>query len=63
MNINSHIGFNKDANPDVVGTLRAAIEKINGAQNTKQKPTLAQIKLRMGWRTTTVCSAGGTSND
>ncbi|HMH34560.1 MAG TPA: metallophosphoesterase [Puia sp.] len=25
----SHIGFNKPANPDVVGTLRAAIEKIN----------------------------------
>ncbi|HYR57606.1 MAG TPA: metallophosphoesterase [Chthoniobacteraceae bacterium] len=25
----SHIGFNKEANPDVVGTLRAAIDKIN----------------------------------
>ena len=25
----SHIGFNKPANPDVVGTLQAAIEKIN----------------------------------
>jgi plastocyanin len=25
----SHIGFNKDANPDVVGTLKAAITKIN----------------------------------
>jgi Icc protein len=25
----SHIGFNKPANPDVVGTLEAAIEKIN----------------------------------
>jgi hypothetical protein len=25
----SHIGFNKPANPDVVGTLRAAIDKIN----------------------------------
>jgi plastocyanin len=25
----SHIGFNKDANPDVVGTLQAAISKIN----------------------------------
>ena len=26
----SHIGFNKPANPDVVGTLQAAISKING---------------------------------
>jgi 3',5'-cyclic AMP phosphodiesterase CpdA len=25
----SHVGFNKPANPDVLGTLRAAIEKIN----------------------------------
>src|SRR5713101_9465885 len=25
----SHIGFNKPANPDVVGTLKAAIDKIN----------------------------------
>ena len=26
----SHMGFNKAANPDVVGTLKAAIDKING---------------------------------
>ena len=26
----SHIGFNKPANPDVAGTLKATIEKING---------------------------------
>src|SRR5207253_8483636 len=26
----SHMGFNKPANPDVAGTLRAAVEKING---------------------------------
>src|SRR4051812_576348 len=26
----SHIGFNKTANPDVTGTLNAAVEKING---------------------------------
>jgi 3',5'-cyclic-AMP phosphodiesterase len=26
----SHLGFNKAANPDVVGTLKAAIDKING---------------------------------
>src|SRR6266700_33211 len=26
----SHIGFNKPANPDVTGTLQAAIDKING---------------------------------
>ena len=25
----SHMGFNKPANPDVIGTLKAAIEKIN----------------------------------
>jgi len=28
----SHIGFNKPANPDVTGTLQAAIEKINGLE-------------------------------
>ncbi len=26
----SHMGFDKAANPDVVGTLKAAIDKING---------------------------------
>jgi 3',5'-cyclic-AMP phosphodiesterase len=26
----SHMGFNKAANPDIVGTLKAAVEKING---------------------------------
>src|SRR5437762_471440 len=26
----SHIGFNKPANPDVIGTMRAAVNKING---------------------------------
>jgi Icc protein len=26
----SHIGFNKSANPDVTGTLQKAIDKING---------------------------------
>src|SRR6516225_9316299 len=26
----SHMGFNKPANPDVAGTLKAAVEKING---------------------------------
>src|SRR5580692_2958357 len=26
----SHMGFNKPANPDVIATLRAAIDKING---------------------------------
>ena len=26
----SHMGFNKSANPDVVGTLKAAVDKING---------------------------------
>jgi 3',5'-cyclic AMP phosphodiesterase CpdA len=29
----SHIGFSKPANPDVVGTLRAAVEKINAIPN------------------------------
>jgi 3',5'-cyclic-AMP phosphodiesterase len=29
----SHIGFNKPANPDVLGTLRAAIEKINALES------------------------------
>jgi len=29
----SHIGFNKPANPDVVGTLQAAIDKINAMSN------------------------------
>src|SRR5436190_14779653 len=26
----SHMGFNKQANPDVVGTFKAAVDKING---------------------------------
>src|SRR5260370_2364675 len=26
----SHMGFNKPANPDVAGTLKAAVDKING---------------------------------
>src|SRR6476646_2033210 len=26
----SHMGFNKPANPDVTGTLQAAVDKING---------------------------------
>ena len=30
----SHIGFNKPANPDVVGTLQAAIDKINAMPST-----------------------------
>jgi 3',5'-cyclic AMP phosphodiesterase CpdA len=29
----SHMGFNKPANPDVVATLRAAVDKINGLPN------------------------------
>ncbi len=29
----SHIGFNKPANPDVTGTLQAAIDKINALEN------------------------------
>lgn len=29
----SHMGFNKPANPDVVATLRTAIDKINGLPN------------------------------
>jgi 3',5'-cyclic AMP phosphodiesterase CpdA len=32
----SHMGFNKAANPDVVGTLKAAVEKINGLGNTPE---------------------------
>jgi 3',5'-cyclic AMP phosphodiesterase CpdA len=30
----SHMGFNKPANPDVTGTLRAAVDKINGLPKT-----------------------------
>jgi 3',5'-cyclic AMP phosphodiesterase CpdA len=32
----SHIGFNKDANPDVVATMQEAIAKINGATETPE---------------------------
>ena len=32
----SHIGFSKEANPDVVSTLRAAITKINGMPKTPE---------------------------
>src|SRR3954452_11713403 len=30
----SHIGFNKPANPDVVGTLQTAIDRINNLDRT-----------------------------
>src|SRR6266581_6392961 len=29
----SHIGFNKPANPDVTGTLQAAVDKINALEH------------------------------
>jgi 3',5'-cyclic-AMP phosphodiesterase len=32
----SHIGFNKPANPDVVGTLQAAVDKINALPRTPE---------------------------
>src|SRR6201996_1105768 len=38
----SHIGFNKAANPDVVGTLKAAIDKINNM------PTAPSFVLHTG---------------
>ncbi|HEY4108094.1 metallophosphoesterase [Puia sp.] len=38
----SHIGFNKAANPDVMGTLQAAIDKINGL------PTAPSFVLHTG---------------
>lgn len=38
----SHIGFNKAANPDVVGTLKAAIDKINNM------PTASKFVLHTG---------------
>jgi 3',5'-cyclic-AMP phosphodiesterase len=38
----SHMGFNKAANPDVVGTLKAAIDKVNGL------PTPPEFMLHTG---------------
>src|SRR6516164_666418 len=32
----SHMGFNKPANPDVAGTLQAAVDKINGLSATPE---------------------------
>src|SRR6266446_1544687 len=32
----SHMGFNKPANPDVAGTLKAAVDKINGLSGTPE---------------------------
>jgi 3',5'-cyclic-AMP phosphodiesterase len=32
----SHMGFNKAANPDVVGTLKAAVDKINGLSSAPE---------------------------
>ena len=32
----SHMGFNKPANPDVTGTLKAAVDKINGLSTPPQ---------------------------
>ncbi len=31
----SHIGFNKPANPDVIGKLKAAVDKINALHSPK----------------------------
>src|SRR4029450_4187235 len=39
---NSHMGFNKPANPDVAGTLKAAVDKINGL------PTPPEFMLHTG---------------
>ena len=41
----SHIGFNKEANKDVVATLREAIAKINAMPNTPSPPSLMSIAL------------------
>src|SRR6478752_3831551 len=38
----SHMGFNKPANPDVIGTLKAAVDKINGL------PTPPEFMLHTG---------------
>src|SRR4026208_1197095 len=38
----SHMGFDKAANPDVVATLRAAVDRINGA------PTQPEFLLHTG---------------
>ena len=38
----SHMGFNKPANPDVVGTLKAAVDKINAL------PTVPEFMLHTG---------------
>src|SRR5215470_6233446 len=38
----SHMGFNKPANPDVVGTLKAAVDKINAL------PTAPEFMLHTG---------------
>jgi Icc protein len=38
----SHMGFNKAANPDVVGTLKAAVERINGL------PSVPEFMLHTG---------------
>src|SRR6202795_2778685 len=32
----SHMGFNKPANPDVAGTLKAAVDKINALQTAPE---------------------------
>src|SRR3979409_2451167 len=41
----SHMGFNKPANPDVAGTLKAAVDKINGFSQRPHFTTTTQSLL------------------
>ena len=75
----SHIGFNKEANPDVVGTLKPAIDQINALPRrpafvstpatspTSSKPerfdTAAQMHQRREGRTASTSPASTTSLD
>jgi hypothetical protein len=53
----SHMGFNKAANPDVVGTMKAAIDKINA--HGRHQPPLETRRVRHGGSNTEERSGEG----
>src|SRR5438874_9165825 len=42
----SHMGFNKPANPDVAGTLKAAVDKINALSGARSEEHTSELQSR-----------------
>jgi len=45
----SHMGFDKAANPDVVATLRLAVEKINAGPHLNRIPSASSRRSAFTW--------------